>query len=91
MSKFDNIPVDKGTRFLIREEETFGGLDCLYEFWVWKGIKAESLVFAHTEVPSITKLLDEIRFSDLVLDKTSEITTKISKGYFFVNFNFITE
>jgi hypothetical protein len=25
------------------------------------------------------------------LDKTSEITTKISKGYFFVNFNFITE
>jgi hypothetical protein len=51
----------------------------------------ESLVFVHTEVPSITKLLDEIRFSDLVLDKTSEITTKISKGYFFVNFNFITE
>lgn len=87
--KFDNIPTESDTKVLLRDEHTFGDLDCIYEFWVWDGIKAESLIFVDSEVPNKDKLLKEIKSTKDLVSEDSEVTTKVSKGFFFVNFNFV--
>lgn len=85
----DNVPLDDDTTLLFEQRASFGELETVYQKWKWDGIVAESLVFRSEDVltSGIEALLDDINSSTLVNDG-SEITSKNSNGYFFVNFNF---
>ena len=50
MSKFNNIPEQKDTEIIFREETKFGDFDVVYEKWKWDGILAESIIFDEDEV-----------------------------------------
>ena len=90
--KFKNIPVEKDTRILFRNEAKLGDYDVLYEMWSWEGISAESIIFASDDISALTdeELEQEVRKSTL-LKKESAVTIKrLDSGFTFVNFNFET-
>ena len=90
--KFENVPVEKDTRILFRQEASLGKYDVLYEKWSWEGISAESLIFLNEDIVDMTakEIEQEVRKSALV-KKASEITIKrLDAGFTFVNFNFET-
>ena len=69
----------------------FGLLDCVYQTWIYDGIKGNSLIFFKNDLQNILKenLKSEIRQSNLLKDKTSKITySDNNNGYVFFNFNF---
>jgi len=90
--KFKNVPVEKDTRILFRNEAKLGDYDVLYEMWSWEGISAESIIFASDDISALTdeELEQEVRKSTL-LKKESAVTIKrLDSGFTFVNFNFET-
>ena len=53
MSKFNNIPEQKDTKIIFREETRFGDFDVVYEKWKWDGILAESIIFDEDDVSEL--------------------------------------
>ena len=87
--KFENVPVEKDTKILFRQEARLGKFEVMYEMWSWEGVSAESLIFASGDVAEMTdqELEQEVRKSPLV-KKDSEMTVKrLDVGFTFVNFN----
>jgi hypothetical protein len=62
----------------------------VYETWFWDGVQAQSLIFIEEELTiSLENMEKEIRENTTLLDyKDSDITTKVTNGYVFFNFNF---
>jgi hypothetical protein len=89
-SKWDDIPVEEDTRIIHRIEAALNDLDCVYETWFWDGVQAQSLIFIEEELTiSLENMEKEIRENTTLLDyKDSDITTKVTNGYVFFNFNF---
>jgi hypothetical protein len=88
--KFENLPVEEGTRISFRTEANFGKYEVLYEMWTWEGISAESIIFANDDISDLSdeELEREVRKSPLV-KKESAVTIKhLDAGFTFVNFNF---
>lgn len=89
--KFKDVPVDNETKIILRNEMSLGKYSVLYEYWIWDGVHAESVIFASEDVIGISddELKEEVKMSPLLKDKSSEITLKRSEsGFTFVNFNF---
>ena len=89
--KFKEVPIEKDTKIIFRNEMKFGKHDVLYEMWIWDGSTAESVIFASKDVIELTddELEEEFRLSPLLKDKDSEITINRAKsGFTFINFNF---
>ena len=93
MSKFNNVPVEKGTKILFQQEAVLGQYEVLYQKWFWDGITAESIIFSSED---ITELRDheieaEVKESPLLREDSSIILKRSESGFTFVNFNFETE
>lgn len=88
--KFDDVPVDKDTRVLFRQEAKLGKYDVLYEMWSWEGISAESIIFANDDVADLTdeEIEQETRKSPLVKEGSQITLKRLDSGFTFVNFNF---
>ena len=94
MSKFQDVPVEDDTKIKLNLETTFGDYDVLYQKWYWDGIYADSLIFIANDVEGLDDdaLKAYVSESELVTDKDAGMTIKRdSKGYTFVNFNFVYE
>ena len=90
--KFKNVPVDKDTRILFRQEAKLGEYEVLYEMWSWEGISAESIIFKNNYISELTDedLELEVRKSPLVKSESAITIKRLPAGYIFVNFNFET-
>jgi hypothetical protein len=88
--KFDNVPTEADTAITLSLESKFGEYDVLYQQWIWDGIQANSLIFDNDDIADIElqSLIEEVRNSPLVNDTSQELTTKLSKQFTFINFNF---
>jgi hypothetical protein len=93
MSKFNNIPEQKDTEIIFREETRFGDFDVVYEKWKWEGILAESIIFVAEDVSGIDddEIISQVKDSPLYDDKIykGDPTIKHLSGFVFINFNFI--
>jgi len=92
MSKFNNVPVEKGTKILFQQEAVLGEYGVLYQKWSWDGVTAESIVFLNEDIAGLgdNEIKAEVKESPL-LNKGGNITLERSRGGFtFVNFNFVT-
>lgn len=86
MKKFDNVSVEQDTTILSSIVSKLGDSDCLYQVWVWDGIKGESMVFVADEVKDIP---DQDLCSTPLIKNIDEVTISRDRdGYTFVNFNF---
>ena len=89
--KFLNIPTDLDTTIVFSSEMLFHDLDCVYQTWIYDGIKGSSLIFYQEDLQGVAPETIEgyIRASDLLVDRASSITcSKNSGSYAFFNFNF---
>lgn len=86
MKKFDNVSVEQNTTVLSSIVTKFGDIDCLYQVWVWDGIKGESVIFVADEVKDIPDL--ELCSTPLIKDVDDVTFSRNRDGYTFVNFNF---
>lgn len=88
--KFANVPTEADTRILSRETIMINGTEALHEKWFWEGIKAESLVFAVSDLGQISDhaLLSLARASGLIASDSEPTIKRDSSGFHFVNFNF---
>ena len=93
MSKFNNIPEQKDTRIILREETRFRGFDVVYEKWKWDGILAESIIFHEDDVSGMVddEIISQVKDSPLFDSKIykGDPTIRHLSGFVFVNFNFI--
>jgi len=89
-NKFTNVPVEEGTKIILRQEASLGKYSVLFEHWIWDGVTAQSVIFVEDELGACPdyEVEDLIRSSTLLKNKESEVTIKHSKGFVFVNFNF---
>jgi len=89
--KFENIPVDEGTKILMSSPMKWGGLDIVYQKWNWEGITAESIIFLSDDVKEMDDeaLEADVREGPLVR-KESHVTIKRGEKFTFVNFNFVS-
>jgi len=87
--KFDNIPVEKGTKIIFSSPMMFGEFDIVYQKWSWDGITAESIIFLSDDVKEMDDeaLEDDVRDGPLVRED-SQVTISRGDEYTFVNFNF---
>jgi len=69
IAKFADVSADPKTKILFRQVSKFGEVDVLDEKWVWDGIKAESLIFANSDIAdkSLAALERKVRESPLVI------------------------
>ena len=90
MSKFNNIPEQKDTKIIFREETRFGDFDVVYEKWEWDGILAESIIFDEDDVSEMDddEIINNVKDSPLFDDK-GELTIRHSSSFVFVNFSFL--
>jgi hypothetical protein len=51
--KFEGIPSDDDTMVLVKIPMQFDGLDCIFQVWVWDGIKGVRLIFVNEEVADL--------------------------------------
>ena len=95
MSKFNNIPEQKDTEIIFREETKFGDFDVVYEKWKWDGILAESIIFDEDDVSEMddNEIINQVKGSPLFDGKIykGNPTIRHISGFVFVNFNFITK
>ena len=93
MSKFNNIPGQKDTKIIFREDTKFGDFDVVYEKWEWDGILAESIIFDEEDVSEMDddEIINKVKNSPLFDDKIYKgiPTIRRNSGFVFVNFNFI--
>ena len=91
--KFKNIPVEEDTKILFRQQIAVGPYEAIHEEWKWdfEGVKAESLIFLHTDVAALTDtdLERAVRESGLVQYDSKVTITRDKGGYTFLNFNFV--
>jgi len=91
-NKFQNVPVEKGTRIHFEKEIRVGEMDTLHQVWSWDGVRAESVVFQNNDVQGLSD--DELQ--NIVREHLKEKITEDAKmtmsrsesGFTFVNFNF---
>ena len=85
--KFNSVPIEDDTKIIFSMPAKFGAYDVLYQKWGWSGVTGESLIFSNKDLNgvSVDKLLDEIRTSPLINDRSSEITTSVKKDFTFFN------
>ena len=95
MSKFNNIPEQKDTEIIFREETRFGDFDVVYEKWKWDGILAESIIFDEEDVSEMDddEIINKVKDSPLFDDKIykGNPTIRHNSGFVFVNLNFFIE
>ncbi len=93
MSKFKNVPVEKGTKIIFQQEATLGEYEVLYQKWYWDGITAESIIFMNDDISGLNdnEIEFEVRTSPLLSQDSSITLSRSESGYTFVNFNFETE
>ena len=89
--KFNNIPVEEGTRILMSSPMKWGELDIVYQKWNWEGITAESIIFLSDDVKEMDDeaLEADVRSSALI-NVDSQVTIERVEKFTFVNFNFET-
>ena len=89
--KFDNIPVEIGTKIIFSSPMMFGEFDIVYQKWSWDGIIAESIIFLSDDVKEMD---DEALEKDVgdgpLVREDSQVTISRGDEYTFVNFNFLT-
>lgn len=93
MGKFNNVPVDEGTKIIFEQEASLGEYEVLYQKWFWDGITAESIIFSNEDIAELTdkEVEEEVKTSPL-LNSDSNVTFKrCDSGFTFVNFNFETK
>ena len=88
--KFSRVPIEDDTSvvfeiYLTLKQEPYG---VLYQYWLWDGIKGESVIFCNADIDNlqdeqVIKLVEETE-----LIKNNDSTIKRGSGYTFVNFNF---
>jgi len=90
-SKFTTVPSDGETKLLLQCETRVGDLDALWQWWVWDGITAESLIFASADVAGLSNadLEKAIKDSSFYKGISSITISRTDSGYTFVNFNFV--
>ena len=95
MSKFNNIPEQKDTKIIFREETRFGDFDVVYEKWEWDGILAESIIFDEDDVSEMNddEIINQVKDSPLFDEKIypGDPTIRHISGLVFVNLNFISK
>ena len=91
--KFEGIPVEGDTAVLLNTPMQFDGLDCMFQVWLWDGIKGESLIFVNEEVAHLDDpdLKSAVRRWGLVKDEADITLRRSDSGFTFLNFNFTTE
>ena len=89
--KFENIPLDEGTKIIFSSPMKWGELDIVYQKWNWEGIKAESIIFLNEDVKAIDDVALEADVRDgPIVKEGSQIIIKRLEEYTFVNFNFVS-
>lgn len=92
--KSKNIPNDPDTDTLVHLETKFGLYDCVYQQWLFDGIKGNSLIFHKEDLKDIDidSIKEEIKTSNLLTDESATITSSsnVTHDYVFFNFNFET-
>lgn len=92
IDKFKNIPNDPDTNILTSFETKFNDLDCVFQTWLYDGIKGNSIILYKYDIENYTKEIieEQIRQSDLMKDNNESITYSSSQDhdYCFFNFNF---
>lgn len=91
-SKFEQVPVDEGTKIIYQHEARLGDYDVLHQMWSWDGVTAESIIFDSGDVSELSDnaLEGEVRKSPIVKNDSSITLTRAESGFTFVNFNFET-
>ena len=92
-SKFEQVPVDEGTKIIYQHEARLGDYDVLHQMWSWDGVTAESLIFASDDISALKddELEREVRKLPVLKEDSSITLTRTTSGFTFVNFNFETE
>lgn len=93
MKTFDNIPEEKEGAIHFRAQMKFDELiDCVFEFWTWDGIQANSLIFHEEDVAHLSdEELKKMIIESPIFKKDNPYWATISRNrekYTFVNFNF---
>ena len=88
--KFADVPIDTDTKITGQKIIELDGVTALHQKWRWEGIKAESLIFASSDVIDLTdQALEQITLASGLVNAGSQMTMKRSdNGFVFVNFNF---
>ena len=89
-TKFENVPVEEGTRILAQEIIILAGREVLHQVWAWDGVRAESLIYVSAEWEGIDDdSWPAITYTSQLVDRGSSSTVSHSDaGFVFVNFNF---
>ena len=91
-SKFQNVPVEKGTRIHLEKEITIGDMDALHQVWSWDGVQAESIIFRNEDVQHHSD--DQVQaivvghFKEKIQKNAKMTISRSDSGFTFVNFNF---
>lgn len=91
MKNFDNIPEEEEGAIHFRAQMKFNELiDCVFEFWTWDGIQANSLIFHKNDVSHLSdEELEKMIKESLIFKKDNSVTiSRKNEKYTFVNFNF---
>ena len=92
-SKFQNVPVEKGTRIHFEKETRIGDMDILHQVWSWDGVHAESIIFRNTDVQNFSdeelQGIVEKSFKEKLQKNRKMTISRSDSGFTFVNFNFI--
>ncbi len=88
-NKFKEIPIDKDTKIVFRQETKVDKFDCLHEVWSWDSIIAESLIFDNEDVENLNdnELQMMITSPGIPYPGSSVLIKRSDSGYTFVNFN----
>ena len=90
--KFQNVPIEKGTRIHFEKEIKIGTMNVLHQVWSWDGVHAESIIFHNEDVLLHTE--DEVKeivvghFKDGLQKNFKMTISRSDSGFTFVNFNF---
>ena len=90
---FKDLTVDKGTKILSRKLAQVGGYTAMHEYWMWDGIKAESLIFCSDDVSQLSD--DDLKSicvaGNFILDKDNPYDFTVSRSttsnFTFASFN----
>lgn len=91
-SKFEQVPVEEGTKILYQHEALLGDVDVLHQMWSWDGVVAESIIFVSDDVSELSdsELEHLVRLSPIVKSDSAITLTRTTSEFTFVNFNFET-
>ena len=93
-SKFAQVQTDPDTRIKAQRQVSIGGIDALYQRWVWDGVIGESLIFCAEDIPGLSdRGIEELVGKagiDLASGKYDAVVRRTEKCFVFVNYGFET-